>query len=437
VANAGVTTMAEEQGQQPIAKPAGDLSHLQALIYGAYSASGRLALTRGIDRSRALGSMAKALKEASDEILEANTLDLENSQELELAPLIQDWLKLTPDRLQSTIQMVQDLGALSDPIQQVSQTTFPSSHSLNYSQLMPLGVIALATEAFPELVAITAGLCLRTGNSLVVCGSRESHHSTEAIIRVLRSALEEAGLPEDCLVCLPAGPVDPLRYVATNDQVINLLIPYGRPNFIQTVTRLATVPVLRTGMGNCYLYWAPSGQLDTARWMILDSHLGQPDPVNSIEKVLIHRNLNISGLQILWDDLRHKGFELRGDAALVAEFPELTLAQDWEWAEPYLAKVVAFRAVDGLEEALRWMNRYSSGHADCLATESYQESRRFSLGLNSATTYINSSPRFYRNPNRGGGMALGMSNQRTLRRGRIGMEALTTVKQIVLGGGQE
>lgn len=406
-------------------------------MYGAYSASGRLALTRGIDRSRALACMAKAMQDAADEILEANTLDLENSQELELAPLIQDWLKLTPDRLQSTIQMIQDLGALSDPIQQVSQTTFPSSHSLNYSQLMPLGVIALATEAFPELVAITAGLCLRTGNSLVVYCSPESANSTEVIIRVLRSALEEANLPENCLVGLPPGPIDSLRHVATNDQLINLLIPYGRPSFIQTVTRLATVPVLRTGMGNCYLYWAPSGQLATTRWMILDSHGGQPDPVNSIEKVLIHRNLNISGLQMLWDDLRHKGFELRGDAALVAEFPELTLAQEWEWAEPYLSKVVAFRTVDGLEEALRWMNRYSSGHADCLATESYQESRRFSLGLNSATTYINSSPRFYRNPNRGGGMALGMSNQRTLRRGRIGMEALTTVKQIVLGGGQE
>jgi len=139
---------------------------------------------------------------------------------------------------------------------------------------------------------------------------------------------------------------------------------------------------------------------------------------------------------MLWDSLREKGFELRGDASLAAEFPDLRLAEAGEWRQAYLAKVIAFKLVASLDDAIAWINLNSSGHADCLVTESYQESRQFALGINSASTYINASPRFSRNPKRGDSIFLGMSNQKGHRRGPISLETLTTVKHIIQGTGQ-
>jgi glutamate-5-semialdehyde dehydrogenase len=189
-------------------------------------------------------------------------------------------------------------------------------------------------------------------------------------------------------------------------------------------------------MGNCYLYWPPSGSLDMARWVIFDSHMSEPDPVNAIEKVLIHPRQNPSSLMMLWNSLREKGFEIRGDAKLAAEFPDLKLAEETEWNQAYLDQVISFRVVDGLEAAIDWINSHSSGHADCLVSESYVESRQFAIGVNSASTYINASPRFYRNPKRGDAIFLGMSNQKGHRRGLIGLDTLTTTKHIVQGMGQ-
>lgn len=411
---------------------------LISTVQRAQQSSLVLAAMRGADRSRALQSMAELLLERQDDILEANTLDLEVSREMAVPELILEWLKLTPERLQTVVQMLQRLGELSDPMQQVLNVP---SHQVElcqtYSQLMPLGVIALIYESFPELGAIAAGLCIRTGNSLILRGGPEASHSNQILTETLQIALEEAGLPADCLQLLPSDQGDLTRELVTQDRYVNLVIPYGRASLVQQVIRQATAPVLKTAIGNCYLYWSPSGSLDMARWMILDSHLSEPDPVNAIEKVLIHRNHSSTSLTMLWSSLKEKGFHLRGDEKLVTEFPELFSieVQPFEWGQAYLNNTIAFKTVAGLEDAISWINQYSSGHADCLATESYQESRQFALAVNSAMTYINASPRFNRNPKRVGPISLGMSNQKGHRRGLISMETLTTIKHIVQGMG--
>ncbi len=402
----------------------------------AYQASLKLGITKGADRSRAVQKMAQALKRSFDDILEANTLDLEASREMAAHELIIDWLKLTPERLETTVEILQRLGELSDPLRRVRNADYQLEDSQTYSQLMPLGVIALIYEAFPELGAIAAGLCIKTGNSLILKGGSEASHSNAAIAFALQSAIEEAGLPTGCLELLAAEQGAVIRDLVTQDQYLNLVIPYGRSSLVQQVVRLSTAPVLKSAMGNCYLYWSLSGSLDMARWMILDSHQSEPDPVNAIEKVLIHRQALPSSLVTLWNSLKDKGFVIKGDAELVEAFPELKLAGDSEWNGAYLNKTVAFKAVDSLEPAIAWINQYSSGHADCIVTESYQESRHFALGVNSASTYINASPRFSRNPSRGDSVFLGMSNQRGHRRGLISLETLTTVKHIVQGNGR-
>jgi glutamate-5-semialdehyde dehydrogenase len=393
---------------------------------------------KGTQRSHALQLMSAALLQRQDDILEANTLDLEASREMAVPDLILDWLKLTPERLQIVGRALHRLGETSDPIQQVLNIpSYQVDQCQTYCQLMPLGVIALIYEALPELGAIAAGLCIRTGNSLILRGSTEASHSNQAIVTILQDAIEDAGLPSHCLQLLPSEQGDVTRELVTQDQYVNLVIPYGRPSLVQQVMRQATAPVLRTAIGNCYLYWSPTGSLDIARWMILDSHQSEPEPVNAIEKVLINRFHSPTSLTMLWNSLKEKGFELRGDEILTAEFPDLFAARagEGEWGQPYLNKTIAFKAVDGLETAIAWINQYSSGHADCLATESYQESRQFALGVNSAMTYINATPRFYRNPKRGSAIALGMSNQKGHRRGLISLETLTTVKHIVQGNG--
>lgn len=402
----------------------------------AYQASLKLGITKGVERSHAVQKMAQALKRSFDDILDANTLDLEVSRELAVPELIIDWLKLTPERLQATVEILQRLGELSDPIRRVRNADYQLEDSQTYSHLMPLGVIALIYEAFPELGAIAAGLCIKTGNSLILKGGSEASHSNAVIAQVLQSALEETELPSGCLELLSAEQSAIVRDLVTQDHYLNLVIPYGRPSLVQQVVRLSTAPVLKSAMGNCYLYWSASGILDMALGMILDSHQSEPDPVNAIEKVLIHRASQPASLVTLWNSLKEKGFEIRGDAKLVEAFPQLKLAGDSEWNQAYLNKTVSFKTVDSLESAIAWINQYSSGHADCIVTESYQESRHFALGVNSASTYINASPRFSRNPSRGDSVFLGMSNQRGHRRGLISLETLTTVKHIVQGNGR-
>ena len=409
---------------------------LVATVRGAYRASMKLAITKGAERSRAVRQMAQALKYSFNDILEANTLDLEASREMAVPELILDWLKLTPERLQTTVEILQRLGEISDPLRRIRHADYQLEDSQTYCQLMPLGVIALVYEAFPELGAIAAGLCIKTGNSLVLRGGSETSHSNAVIAQVLQSALEETGMPPGCLELVETEQGGLIKDLVTQDQYLNLVIPYGRPSLIQQVVRQATAPVLKSAMGNCYLYWSVSGSIDMARWIILDSHASEPDPVNAIEKVLVHRTANPSSLVTLWNSLQDKGFQIRADAELVQAFPDLARANDSEWCQPYLKKTVAFKVVDNLEAAIAWINHHSSGHADCIVTESYPESRHFALGVNSASTYINSSPRFSRNPSRGDSVFLGMSNQKGHRRGLITTESLTTLKHIVQGNGR-
>jgi glutamate-5-semialdehyde dehydrogenase len=402
----------------------------------AHNASLKLGTTKGIDRSRAVLSMAQSISRLFDDILEANTLDLEASREMALPDLMLEWLKLTPKRLEMTVEILQRLGELSDPLRRVRHGDYQLEDSQTYSQLMPLGAIAFIYEAFPELGAIAAGLCIKTGNSIILRGGTEAIHSNSAIAIALTNAIADVGLPEDCIQLITEEHGTSIRDLVTQDRYLNLVIPYGRSSLIQQVVRHSTSPVLRSAMGNCYLYWSPNGSLEMVRWMIVDSHQSEPDPVNAIEKVLIHRQALPSSLTTLWNSLKEKGFEIKGDAELVDAFPQLQLTKDTEWGTPYLTKTISFKLVDSLESAIAWINQYSSGHADCIATESYPESRQFTLGVNSASSYINASPRFSRNPSRGDSVFLGMSNQKGHRRGLISLESLTTTKHIVLGNGR-
>lgn len=400
----------------------------------ARQASRKLALAPTKIRCQSIIALAEAIETNLNNILEANTIDLEMSREMAVSELVADWLKLTPERLEATVSILQQLGKVTDSTPKSVNIPYPLEPGQTYSQLRPLGTIALIYEAFPELAAIAAGMCLKTGNSLILRGCTTASQTNHAMCHVIKTALGETKLPPNCVEVLSPDMGSSIQDLVVQDRELDLIIPYGRPSLVQQITEQATAPVLRTAIGNCYLYWSSSGNLDLVRQMIVKSHQGSPDAVNAIEKVLVQSTIKPSSLTSLFSNLQEQGFELRGESNLVQEFPDyFKPLNPSEWGRPYMKKVVAFRFVEDLPQAVAWINRYSSGHADCLATESYQESRLFARQVDSALVFINNSPYFERNPGTGQAIFLGMSNQKGHSQGLIGLDTLTTVKHIVQG----
>lgn len=407
------------------------------IVHQAHQAFVQMSNIRGIERSQAVLNMAIKLEECLDDILQANTLDLEISKEMAVPDLILEWLKLTPERVKTSIEILKTLSELPDPFQKVINSPYQVTYCQNYSQLMPLGVIALIYEALPELAIITAGLAIKTGNSIILRGSSEASNTNTIITQVLQVALEDANFPPSCLQFLPSEEGYSIEDLVTLDQYINLIIPYGRPSLIQKVTKLATAPVLKSAIANCGLYWSSSSDLDLVRHVIVDSYKSIPDRVNAIEKVLINKNHSSNSIVRLFNHLKEQKFNLFGDKNLVADFPDyLKPIKSTQWNQPLFNHSIAFRTVDDLHDAILWINEYSSGHANCIVTDSYQEGRIFAMEIDSALVYVNSSPRFYRYLPGSNSVFLGISNQKGHRRGLISLETFTTLKQIVMGGGE-
>ena len=404
------------------------------IVRESRKAAVELAQISGTQRRLGVLAYAEAIESSFDEILEANTLDLEMSREMAIAVPIANWLKLTPERLEMTVSILKQLSKSADPTRRLINAPYQLEPSQTYCQLIPLGTITLIYEAFPELAAIAAGMCLKTGNSLITRGCSVASNSNQIINSILKQALVATDLPLNSVEAIAPDLGISVQELVTQDRYLNLVIPYGRPSLVQQVAEKATTTVLKTTIGNCYLYWSQSGDLELTRRVIADSHNSEPDAVNAIEKVLVNTDIKPSVLRSLFNNLQHQGFELRGDEALVEGFSEyLKPTKSEEWRRAYLGKTVAFRYVENLPKAVFWINRYSSGHADCIVTESYQESRRFVQGIDSALVYINTSPKFSRHPEGGGDVFLGMSNQKGYRQGLIGLETFTTVKQVVQG----
>jgi glutamate-5-semialdehyde dehydrogenase len=405
-----------------------------AAVLRVRQASGDLLAAGAETQSQLLERVAIELERSLDDILEANTLDLEASLDMAVPDRVLDWLKLTPERLQTTTKILRRLAALGDPRSLIHPAPSRLSKAVSgYGQVVPLGVVALVYEAFPELGAIMAGLCLRTGNGLILKGSNEASQTNQAIFQALQQALEQVGLSPQSLLLLSEEQGDVARTWLLQEPGVDLIIPYGRPGLVQQVARQAAVPVLPTAMGNCYLYWSASGQLDTVTHMVLDSHRGDPDAVNAIEKVLVHPGCSPSALMQLCHTLRESHFELMVDERLQADLPDLKPAAAADWQQPFLRRAVALRQVDDVQAAASIINRYASAHASAIATETYSERSRFTQLVTSAVVYVNTSPRFVRNPAQASAIALGMTAQRGRCSGFVDLTALLTTQHILQG----
>jgi len=379
-----------------------------------------------------LQRLAATVEAARDDILEANTLDLEASLEMAVPDLVLDWLKLTPERLLTAVTILKRLAALGHP-QSWLAAGGCSLVSGGFSQGVPLGVVALMYEAFPELAIVAAGLCVRTGNGLVLKGGNEASQTNQAIAHALQRALEAEGHAPACVLNLSADQGDATRTWLMQEPGINLLIPYGRPNLVNQVARQAAVPVLPTTMGNCYLYWAASASPQQVAEIVVDSHRGDPDVVNRVEKVLISPDCGPRAWQELGDRLQQAGLELHVDADLAADFPGQPILAAEGWQRPFLRRRVALKPVATIAAAAQFINHHSSGHADVLVTASHAEVIQFTQQVTSNSLYINRSPRFLRNPASATDIALGMTAQKGHAGGIVGLQALLTTQHVRQG----
>jgi glutamate-5-semialdehyde dehydrogenase len=397
------------------------------LITRAKIASGQLYQTPIQVRDQALKALAQSLKEQRDNILEANTLDLETTRDLAVSNLGLKWLKLTPERLNQAWNYIERLATLPDP----TCLGF-GCHGAGGGILKPFGAVCSFYEWFPEFPIFVSGLCLKTGNSLLIRGTAETNYTHQRLAESIVSAINQTGVVSECFHSLPSDRGLTVREWCSAGVVPDLVIPYGRPSFVQDICGQVAVPVLRPVIGNCYLFWSATGSSDLVKSILLDSHQGMPDAVNAIEKVLIPNDIPRPLLTLLWNSLREKGFDLYVDEALQAEFPEMQMANATDWNRPYLRKAIAFKSVDSLSEAIAWINVNSSGHADCLVTESQREGQLFAQGTHSATLYINATPTFVRLTGGEAGMpALGMMGKGSLRSGSIGLQTLLRPSHVV------
>ncbi|CAN1210227.1 aldehyde dehydrogenase family protein [Tumidithrix helvetica PCC 7403] len=425
---------------------------LTGFVYQSHAAATQLAQVKSKDRNQLILDIAKAVKLEKDRILEANTLDLEASRDMAIPDLVLEWLKLTPERLQHTIECLTHLAAMVDPL----------AIHMNYEgyRRVPIGTVAFVYEGFPQLGLIAACMCFKVGNSIILKGGIEGSHSHTAIAQLVKTVLRDRGLSESSLTHVPQG--SSIKDLVTQEKYLRLVIPYGRPSFVQQVSKQSTIALLPTVMGNCYMYISPSGDLNLAQEIILNSRKGEPDPVNAIEKIIVHRSWLDKGLAEWIDKLQKQGLVVRGcdtTAVYYYRYTELLNEQyneadriklppnhgeipsEGQWGLAYLDNTIAIKVVDSIDEAIAWINQYSSGHADVILTDSLPERHKFSSLVNSSTLYINAHNRFYRFGTIGeSGMlriALGMSSLKSRGASRypgmIDLYALTTTKHIITG----
>jgi glutamate-5-semialdehyde dehydrogenase len=410
------------------------------LCLAAREAAHRLAQADSGAKNAALHAIADALEARTDEILEANARDLEAGRESGLSAALMDRLALDPSRVAAMARGVRDIAALPDPVGEVLDG-HRLANGLDVRKVrVPLGVVAIVYEARPNVTIDAAALCLKSGNAAVLRGSSSAAHSNAVLAAVAAEAVDAAGLPAAAVTLVAGGGREELAELATQDGVVDLIIPRGGEGLKAALSAVATVPVIYAASGNCHVYVDASADLDMARAIVLNAKTQRPGVCNAAETLLVHADVASRLLPGTLEALRAEGVELRGDARARAAAGRLGdavgEAGEADWAEEYLALVLAVGVVDSVGEAIAHVNRYGSGHSEAIVTRDRDAARAFQLGVDAACVYVNASTRFTDGGEFGMGAEIGNSTQKLHARGPIGLRELCTFKYLVEGDGQ-
>lgn len=417
---------------------------LEELGIRAKEAEKELMVASTIEKNAALKAIADALVMSADEIIEANAKDIQNGIDNGMSKSLLDRLKLDRERIEGMAQGVMDVVSLPDPVGRVLNS-FERPNGLKIEKVStPLGVIGVIFEARPNVTSDAAALALKSGNAVILRGGKEAINSNTKIAQVMRAAVKETGMNEDVIQLVENTNRESSTALMTLNEYVDVLIPRGGAGLIQAVVKNATVPVIETGVGNCHVYVDRDADIDMAVEIVFNSKTNRPSVCNAAESLLIHKDVAKEALVKIKEKLDEKEVELVGDKEAIeilkdskaSDGFEIEEATDEDWATEYLDYKMSVKIVDTLEEAIEHIYKYSTGHSECIVTESTDRANEFMDRVDSAAVYVNASTRFTDGGEFGFGAEIGISTQKLHARGPIGLPELQSFKYKVYGTGQ-
>ncbi|MEI3613761.1 glutamate-5-semialdehyde dehydrogenase [Pseudogracilibacillus sp. SO30301A] len=402
----------------------------------AKEASYSLALATAEEKNEALLLIAEQLIEHQAEIIAANEKDLENGRENGLDQSVLDRIMINEERIIAMAHGIKLLVELTDPVGEVLEKS-TLDNGLHVEKVrVPIGVVGMIYEARPNVTVDAATLSLKTNNAVMLRGSSSAIHSNIALVKSIHHALEQSSLPVNAVQLIENTSRETAKELFQLNEFLDVLIPRGGKNLIETVIRESTVPVIETGAGNCHAFIDESAKQEMAEKITLNAKLQRPSVCNAIESILIHEmwfeNYGVS----LLEKLRDQQVEIIADEKIIAQFPGAKLATDEDWTKEYLGLTVSVKIVDSVEEAINHINTYGTHHSETIITEDVKNKDMFLQKVDSAAVYHNASTRFTDGFEFGYGAEIGISTQKLHARGPIGLQALTSFKFIIKGTGQ-
>jgi glutamate-5-semialdehyde dehydrogenase len=389
-------------------------------------------------KNEALEAIAAGLVQRTDSILDANAEDLADEHASGLSSALIDRLTLTPERIEAIAAGAREVAKLSDPVgEELERKDLDNGLELRKVRV-PLGVVAVVYEARPNVTIDCAVLTIKSGNAILLRGSSYAERTNRALADVVRESLVKAGLPEDAVVLSTGGGREAISDLATQEGVVDLLIPRGGEGLKNALKSVATVPVMYAASGNCHVYVHADADLEMARAIAYNAKVSRPGVCNSAETLLVDRQVAAAFLPPTLKKLAEAGVELVGDEATIEDAGgvDVGVATADDWDTEYLDMKMAVRVVDDLDAAIEHVNRHGSGHSEAIVTENTQAADLFASDIDAAAVYVNASTRFTDGFEYGMGAEIGNSTQKLHARGPIGLRELTTSKYVVRGTGQ-
>lgn len=402
----------------------------------AKQAARSLANCSTTEKNKALLSMAAALEAGQERILAANARDVAQGEEKGLSAAMLDRLRLTPERIRGMADGLRQVAALPDPVGEcLGGMRRPNGLDIQKIRV-PFGVIAMIYEARPNVTVDAAGLCLKTGNAVILRGGSEAIESNKILADILIGAASEAGLPAGTIALVETTDREAVNILLKLNRYIDVIIPRGGAGLIRTVVENSTVPVIETGIGICHTYVDESADLSMAADIAFNAKVSRPGVCNSMETLLVHRNVADHLLPDLLERFVKASVEIRGCTETARYHAAVKPATEQDWATEYLDFILSIKVVGSLEEALEHIDRFSTKHSEAIVTRDYANARRFQQEVDAAAVYVNASTRFTDGFEFGFGAEIGISTQKLHARGPMGLVELTSIKYLVSGSGQ-
>jgi len=417
------------------------IAELEKKGTAAKAASRKLARLSTEVKNKALLSIAQSLTSREGEILEANKLDCDEARASGMDEAMLDRLLLTSARLQGMAQDAGTVAALPDPVGEgFDARVLPNGLHIERRRV-PLGVIGIIYESRPNVTVDISTLCLKSGNAVILRGGKEALRSNAALVRVIKDAIKEAGVPEDAVQFIESTERALVGEMLKMKDVIDLIIPRGGEGLVRVVTENALMPVLASGVGVCHTYVDQSADLDKAVAIAYNAKVQRPTVCNALDCLLVHSGVARHFLPMVAGEWAKAGVEMHCDQrALKVLKPisglKLAPASKGDWGKEFLALIAAVKVVDSLDAAVEHITRYGSGHSEAIVTEDYSAAMRFLDEVDSACVYVNASTRFTDGGQFGLGAEVGISTQKFHARGPMGLKELTTYKWVIMGSGQ-